>query len=164
MLNKKIEINYIEYDSIEELPAKDKALVEKAIETLDGSYAPYSDFNVAAALRLSDGTVVTGANQENIAYPSGLCAERTAVFAAHSNYPKQNIDTIAIVSAQGGKLIETPITPCGACRQVLAESQMRSDNPIRVLLCGSGKILEFASVGDILPFIFQNEEVRKRRR
>ncbi len=163
MLKKRIEINYIEYDSTEELSVKDKELMKKAIVALDGSYAPYSDFNVAAALRMSDGTIVTGANQENIAYPSGLCAERTAIFAAHSAHPQLNIEAIAIVSAQGGKLIESPITPCGACRQVLAESQMRAGAPVRILLGGSGKVLEFASVGDILPFIFQNEEVRRRK-
>ncbi len=164
MVNRKIEINYIEYDSMDELSVKDKELMESAIRALDGSYAPYSDFNVGAALRLSDGTIVTGANQENIAYPSGLCAERTAIFAAHSAHPQQNIEAIAIVAGQGGKVLETVVTPCGACRQVMAESQMRAGTPIRVLLGGAGKVLEFASVGDILPFIFQNEEVRRKGR
>ncbi len=164
MITKKLEINYIEYNSIEELSAEDRELMEKAIEALDGSYAPYSDFNVAAAVRLSDGTIVTGANQENIAYPSGLCAERTAIFAAHAQFPQQDISAIAIVSSQEDKLLPTPIAPCGACRQVMAESQMRAGKPLRLLLGGSGKVVEFSSIEGILPYIFNNEEVKKRRR
>ncbi len=164
MITKKIEINYNEYDSINELSVEDKELMEKAIGTLDGSYAPYSNFNVAAAVRLSDGTIVTGANQENIAFPSGLCAERTAIFAAHAQFPQKNISTIAIVSAQDGKLLPTPIAPCGACRQVMAESQMRAGRPVRVLLGGSGRVIEFSSIDGILPYIFNNEEVKRRKR
>ncbi len=164
MITKKIEINYNEYDSISELSAPDKELMEKAIETLGGSYAPYSNFNVAAAVRMTDGTIVTGANQENIAYPSGLCAERTAIFSAHAQFPKENITAIAIVSAQDDVLLPTPVAPCGACRQVMAESQMRYGKPVRVLLGGSGRIIEFSSVDGILPYVFNNEEVKRKKR
>ena len=162
MKNKRLEINYIEYDSPSEMTAEDRLLLKNAMEALEGSYAPYSNFNVGAAVRMSDGSIVTGANQENIAYPSGLCAERTAIFSAHAKYPNLNIEAIAIVSAQDGKILETPISPCGACRQVMAESQMRAGSPIKIILGGSGHILEFASVEGVLPFIFNNSEVGKK--
>lgn len=159
--NKKIEIDYIEYDSLLELPSEDKELLEKAIEAISGSYAPYSFFNVGAALRLSDGTIVKGANQENLAYPSGLCAERTAIFAAHANYPDLNIKAIAITAAKNGKVLKELVTPCGACRQVMAESQMRAGSPIKVILGSSDKVWVFSSVDGVLPFIFDSKEIRK---
>lgn len=160
MQDKKIEINYIEYDSMAEMPSDDRSLLQKAIDAIHGSYAPYSCFNVGAAVRLSNGAVVQGANQENIAYPSGLCAERTAVFSAHSQYPEEKILAIAIVSAQNGKLSNDPVSPCGACRQVLAESQKRAGSPIAIILGSSDKILKFSSVESVLPFIFDSSEVR----
>lgn len=162
MVNKKIEINYVEYASLSELSSEDRELLEKAVEAISGSYAPYSSFSVGAALRLSDGTVVKGANQENLAYPSGLCAERTAIFAAHANYPDLNIEAIAIAAAKNGKVLKELVTPCGACRQVLAESQMRAGFPIRVILGSSDKVWVFSSVESILPFIFNSKELRKR--
>ena len=99
-------------------------------------------------------TVVTGANQENAAFPSGLCAERTALFAAHAQYPRLPVRAIAIAACRGGRLVEEPAWPCGACRQVLAESQKRAEAPVRVIVGGLSRIVVFSCVEDILPFIF----------
>lgn len=156
MQNKKLEINYLEYSGLEELEPKDRELCEAAEKALTGSYAPYSKFNVGAAVRLSDGRIVTGANQENAAYPSGLCAERTAMFSAHANHPDTPMTAIAITSAQNGKLNEDITAPCGACRQVMAEYQKVSGRKWTILLYGKKKIIKLSQVDDIMPFIFTN--------
>ena len=126
MTKKHLSIDYIEYASAGEMEPADQALVVEAIEAEKGSYSPYSHFSVGAALRLEDGTVVRGANQENVAYPSGLCAERTAMFAAGANYPDLAFDTLAIVARDHGVMCEYPASPCGSCRQVMAEYQPES--------------------------------------
>jgi len=156
MQNKKLEINYLEYNGLEELEPKDRELCEAAEKALAGSYAPYSKFNVGAAVRLSDGSIVTGANQENAAYPSGLCAERTAMFSAHANHPDTPMTAIAITAAQNGKLNEDITAPCGACRQVMAEYQKVSGRKWTILLYGKKKIIKLSQVDDIMPFIFTN--------
>ena len=156
MQNKKIEINYLEYSGLEELEPRDRELCEAAEKALAGSYAPYSKFNVGAAVRLADGRIVTGANQENAAYPSGLCAERTAMFSAHANHPGTPMTAIAITAAQNGKLNEDITAPCGACRQVMAEYQKISGRKWTILLYGKKKIIKLSQVDDILPFIFTN--------
>ena len=156
MQNKKLEINYLEYSGLEELEPKDRELGEAAEKALTGSYAPYSKFNVGAAVRLADGSIVTGANQENAAYPSGLCAERTAMFSAHANHPDTPMTAIAITAAQNGKLNEDITAPCGACRQVMAEYQKVSGRKWTILLYGKKKIIKLSQVDDILPFIFTN--------
>ena len=156
MQNKKLEINYLEYSGLEELEPKDRELCEAAEKALTGSYAPYSKFNVGAAVRLADGSIVTGANQENAAYPSGLCAERTAMFSAHANHPATPMTAIAITAAQNGKLNEDITAPCGACRQVMAEYQKVSGRKWTILLYGKKKIIKLSQVDDILPFIFTN--------
>ena len=156
MQNKKLEINYLEYSGLEELEPKDRELCEAAEKALTGSYAPYSKFNVGAAVRLSDGRIVTGANQENAAYPSGLCAERTAMFSAHANHPDTPMTAIAITAAQNGKLNEDITAPCGACRQVMAEYQTKGGVPMTILLVGADYILKFARVESVLPFIFDS--------
>ena len=156
MQNKKIEINYLEYSGLEELEPGDRELCEAAEKALTGSYAPYSKFNVGAAVRLADGSIVTGANQENAAYPSGLCAERTAMFSAHANHPGTPMTAIAITAAQNGKLNEDITAPCGACRQVMAEYQKISGRKWTILLYGKKKIIKLSQVDDILPFIFTN--------
>ena len=156
MQNKKLEINYLEYSGLEELEPKDRELCEAAEKALTGSYAPYSKFNVGAAVRLADGSIVTGANQENAAYPSGLCAERTAMFSAHANHPDTPMTAIAITAAQNGKLNEDITAPCGACRQVMAEYQTKGGVPMTILLVGADYILKFARVESVLPFIFDS--------
>ncbi len=135
---------------------QDQEVVKAAIEAQKGSYAPYSNFNVGAAVRLEDGTIVKGANQENAAYPSGLCAERTAMFAAGATYPGVPMTTLAIVGGFGFTLSETPCTPCGGCRQVMAEYQTAGKRPLSVIMFGTEKTWKFEKVDDILPFIFDS--------
>ena len=149
-------ISFKEYSSIEEMDAADRMLVEEAIEAQKGSYAPYSSFNVGAAVLLEDGTVVRGSNQENAAYPSGLCAERTAIFAASANHPGKAMLAIAIVGGFDHAVAATPCTPCGACRQVMAEYQTLSGKPMRIIMYGTGRAWKFDRVDDILPFIFDS--------
>jgi cytidine deaminase len=152
----RLAINYDEYSSIEEMDPKDQALVREAIEAQKGSYAPYSRFNVGAAVLLEDGTVVRGSNQENAAYPSGLCAERTAMFAAGANHPGKAMVSLAIVGGFGHSVSPTPCSPCGACRQVMAEYQTLGGKPLSVIMFGTEKAWKFAKVDDILPFIFDS--------
>lgn len=156
MVRKEIRIGYEEYASVEEMTAADRDLCRAAVEALEGSYAPYSHFHVGAAVRLSDGTVVKGANQENAAYPSGLCAERTAMFSAGANFPGLDIVSIAIVARQDGRICSEPVAPCGACRQVMIQYQNKAGKPMSVILVGADHIKKFARVDDILPLIFDN--------
>ena len=156
MTEKRITIDFIEYASPEEMMPQDRELVEAALRARAGSYSPYSKFRVGAALRLVDGTIVLGANQENIAYPSGLCAERTAMFAAGANYPGVAFDTLAIVGGNGDEVCEMPAAPCGACRQVMAEYQRLYGQPLKVILIGTHAIYKFAQVDDLLPLIFDS--------
>lgn len=156
MTERELKIKYVEYSSFQDMEETDRALVFSAIEAIDGSYAPYSHFNVGAAVLLSDGTVVKGANQENAAYPSGLCAERTAMFAAGAAYPDLEMRCIAVAAKQNGILCPEPAAPCGACRQVMAQYQTKAGQPVSIILVGSRKILKFFRVDDLLPFIFDN--------
>ena len=156
MTNKEIKIAFTEYAGAAEMEAEDRTLIEKAIEATKHSYAPYSNFNVGAALLLDNGEIVTGSNQENAAYPSGLCAERTAMFYASSQYPQHAILKIAIAATQGGVLCGNPATPCGSCRQVMAQYQLRGGKPMQIILAGSEKILKFEKVDDLLPLIFDS--------
>ncbi len=144
----------IGYCQPDELSADDRQLVEQAKAATANSYSPYSRFAVGAALRLADGTVVTGANQENAAFPSGLCAERTAIFAAQAQHPDQAIDTIAIAARNAVGLMPKPVVPCGACRQVMTEIEDRYRRPVRILLYGTEGIYVIRSVKDILPLSF----------
>lgn len=156
MTTKEIKIAYEEYASLEELSALDRALSEAAVAAVEQSYAPYSRFNVGAAVRMADGSIYTGSNQENIAYPSGLCAERTAMFYAHSHSKGVAMESIAIAAMQDGKLCPDPATPCGACRQVMAEFQTESGKDMSILLVGGKSIWKFKKVDDILPLIFDS--------
>ena len=156
MVRKELRIGYDEYSSVEEMSSGDRELCLAAVEALDGAYAPYSHFYVGAAVRLSDGTIVKGANQENAAYPSGLCAERTAMFAAGAQYPGLDMVSIAIVARQDGRICSDPAAPCGACRQVMAQYQTRSGKPMSIILVGADRILKFEQVDDLLPFIFDS--------
>lgn len=154
-MDKELTIRYQEFDLLAELAAGDRELLQRAVEATEGSYAPYSGFHVGAALRLADGTVVVGSNQENMAYPSGLCAERTAVFAASAQRPDcRDYRALAIVGRDaGGRLCEA--SPCGACRQVLSEYEQRQGSPLRVLCyLDGGGVRVFPSVASLLPFSF----------
>ena len=156
MVTKEIDIKYIEYSSLEELLPEDRELASEAIAAMGGAYAPYSHFHVGAAVRMSNGQIVRGANQENAAFPSGLCVERTAMFAASARYPDKDMLSIAIAGGVHGKLSGNPATPCGACRQVMAQYQAKSGKPMSVLMVAEGRILKFDRVDDILPLIFNS--------
>lgn len=156
MTSKEIKIAYLEFDSIDQLNPEDRELAEEAIKATEGSYAPYSGFNVGAAVRLDNGVIIQGANQENAAYPSGLCAERTAMFYASAAYPQNAITAIAITASQNGIICDNPATPCGACRQVMAQYQSKGGQPLQIILAGSKKIWKFEKVDDLLPLIFDS--------
>ena len=144
-----------------ELNAQDRLLVEAAKEATKNSYSPYSKFQVGAALRLANGTIVTGSNQENASYPLGLCAERTAIFHAQHMYPDQPIEALAIAAFANGHFYPEPISPCGACRQVMLEVEDRYDRPMRVLLYGTSGTHVVEHVKALLPFQFVSESLKK---
>lgn len=156
MTNKEIKIAYIEYESLDQLDADDRKTADAAVEAISLSYAPYSRFNVGAAVMFEDGEIVKGANQENAAYPSGLCAERTALFYASASRPDKAMKILAIAAGQEGKLCDSPATPCGACRQVMAQYQTKSGRPMAVILVGAKKNWKFEKVDDLLPLIFDS--------
>lgn len=156
-----IDINIsIESFQLDELSPQDQELIRAAIEATKNAYANYSRFYVGAALRLENGKMVIGANQENAAFPSGLCAERTAVFAAQANYPDSPIETLAIAGRNEKGVLPNPITPCGACRQVILEIEDRYKKPIKILLYGTQKIYCVRSVKDLLPLSFVDDNMR----
>lgn len=157
MNKKSISIDYLEYKSIDELPENDAILLSKAIEAAKGAYAPYSKFRVGAALRLKSGKIVLGANQENSAFPSGLCAERTAMFAASANNPQDSFDAIAITAIRpNGEMLPDPTYPCGACRQVMVEYEMLSKSPLKIIIGAKNCIQVFEGVRCMMPFAFDN--------
>lgn len=156
-MEKAITFRYHEYNALDEMSVHDRDLVKSAIGAMQNAYAPYSNFKVGAAIRFDDGTVTCGSNQENIAYPSGLCAERTAMFYAQAAYPEKTIDAIAIASASGDTLNDSPVYPCGACRQVLLESELRNAKPIRVICYGGKRTVEVPSASSLLPLQFEME-------
>ncbi len=156
-----IDINIsIQSYQLNELSPQDQELVQAAIKATKNAYANYSRFYVGAALRLENGKMVIGANQENAAFPSGLCAERTAVFAAQANYPDSPIETLAIAGRNEKGVLPNPITPCGACRQVILEIEDRYKKPIKILLYGTQKIYCVRSVKDLLPLSFVDDNMR----
>ena len=150
-LELKIEIGFC---SVDELKEADRELVEAARQATANSYSPYSHFSVGADLRLSDGEIIIGANQENAAFPSGLCAERTAMFAAQAQCPSQSVVALAIAAQNNGVPTARPVAPCGACRQSLIEIEERYKRPMKVLLCGTEGVYIVNSVKDLLPLSF----------
>ncbi len=151
----KIESVLTVYDNIEELSKDVISLMEKAMEARHNAYAPYSKFNVGAALLLDNGEVVTGSNQENASYPSGLCAERTAIYYAGAKYPKAKIVQMAIIAGSTIKQTMSPIPPCGACRQAIAEYEVKQDAPIEIYFMGeTGKVVKSNSLANLLPLVF----------
>jgi cytidine deaminase len=148
------QFQYKEYQRLEELSEPQRELVSGAIEAARKAYAPYSSYMVGAALRLQDGTIITGNNQENAAYPSGLCAERVALFYAGARFPEQAVTSMAVVALKDGSLQSAPVSPCGGCRQVMLEKESQGKNAIEVILYGSGRIWVINSAKDLLPFPF----------
>jgi cytidine deaminase len=161
MKHHKLSITYYEYESISKLKKDDRLLLEEAEKAMHQAYSPYSGFSVGAALELVTGDVITGNNQENAAYPSGLCAERVAMFAASSRYPGIPFKTIAITAKSEKFLVNYPVSPCGACRQVMAEYENSRKAPLRVILRGErGKVIVFDSSNDLLPFVFNSDQLK----
>ena len=162
MIKKDLSFHIYEVENISELNDREQELVMLARKMTDSAYAPYSEFFVGAAVLLENGEIITGSNQENGAYPSGLCAERVAVFAASAMFPGVPMKVIA-VSAKTARLeMEEPVSPCGACRQVLLEYEMLQKKPIRVLLSKEdGKIIILEKVNDLLPLSFSGNGLKK---
>ena len=145
--------------SYEELDQADKRLIDEAKEATRRSYAPYSHFHVGAAARLANGSVITGNNQENAAYPSGICAERTTLFYANAQYPEEAVETLAIAARTEKDFLDSPIPPCGACRQVMLETEKRFNRPMRIMLYGKKEISVMEGVGTLLPLSFGAENM-----
>lgn len=155
-MKKEITIKYEHLTSINELSAEDLQLVEKAREVAKNAYAPFSGFHVGACLRLSDGSTVTGSNQENAAFPSGLCAERVALFYAGANFSDLAIETLCIVAKGDFMPPENDLAPCGSCRQVMLESENRQKHPFKVLLVNADDSVNcFETASDLLPLNFK---------
>jgi cytidine deaminase len=156
-------ISYETYDGIEELSETDQMLCLKAKEALVTSHSPYSKFKVGTAVLLDDDQIVLGSNQENVAYPSGLCAERVALFNVGSNYPNAIIKTMAITAQTENFKIENPVTSCGGCLQTMSEYEKKQKSPIEILFyCIDGKILKVKGVNCLLPFGFVEDRLGGR--
>ena len=154
---KEISINtsFTVYQSVAELPQDVQSLMEQAVEIRKKAYAPYSKFRVGAALLLDNGKVVLGSNQENAAYPSGLCAERVAIFQSGAIYPEAKIVKMAVSAASDTNKTTTPIPPCGACRQSISEYEFKQEYPIEIYFMGeSGEVYLSKSIANLLPLTF----------
>jgi cytidine deaminase len=157
----KINITINEYSNIGQLSTEEQNLIRKALDAAEFSYSPYSGFNVGAAILLENKEIITGNNQENAAYPDGLCAERVALFYANSRFPDVPITCIAIAAKTVSGITEGPVTPCGSCRQSLIETENRFSKPIRVIMMGKKKIFSVDSVRDLLPLSFDSSFLPK---
>lgn len=145
------------FDSIDDLPEDITSLMKEAIAIRQKSYSPYSNFSVGAAILLDNGEIITGNNQENASYPSGLCAERTAIYYAGAQYPNAKILKMALTAGSKLKPTITPIPPCGACRQAIAEYEVKQDSPIEIYFMGeTGKVAKSHSLANLLPLVFDN--------
>lgn len=146
------------FESIQELPADVQNLIQEAVTIRKTAYAPYSNFKVGAAILLSNGKIILGSNQENAAYPSGLCAERVAIYHAGSVYPEATILKMVISAASGSSTTDAPIPPCGACRQSIAEYEIKQNNPIKIYFMGEiGPIYKSDSLKNLLPLLFDKK-------
>lgn len=153
MTKAKIELRF-ESKKFTDLSTAQKAVVEAAAKACEGSYSPYSGFAVGAAVEMFDGRIISASNQENASYPSGLCAERNVLFYAKSQYPKGEIVRLAIVAKKNGQVTETPVSPCGACRQVMTETAIRQKGKMELIMAGADTCVIISDVNDLLPFRF----------
>jgi len=160
---KNITISYREYCGQQELSSEDQELIKASEEAAHSAYAPYSQFRVGAAIRLESGRVVQGANVEHSAFPSGICAERTALSSAITNFADDRPVTIAITAISNTGSVAESVTPCGNCRQVIAEEENRWGKGIRILLAGKNKILEIEGIDKLLPLQFNRNSLRPDR-
>ena len=162
MQKKSISIAFEEYSSINELSEADRNLCGEAVKSMSSSHSPYSGFRVGAAVQLKSGKIVYGSNQENVAYPSGLCAERVALFAIGSAYPDDPILSMAITAHTEHFVIKEPVTSCGACLQVMAEYEKMQKSPIKVLFyCVDGAVIRTEGIKSLLPFAFSENRLEK---
>ena len=160
---KEVKIKFLEYENEQELKQEEQDLLSDALDSVEKSYAPYSEFHVGAAVLLENGVVVTGSNQENAAYPSGLCAERVALFYASSQYPEVKIKALAISAKSEHFLVNNPITPCGSCRQVIVEAEHRQQLKIKIIMRGeTGPVHVVPGIEALLPFTFYEDKLKKK--
>ncbi|MGB6152811.1 MAG: cytidine deaminase [Pricia sp.] len=157
MQKQRVSFEMTVFDGLAELSEKDQVLMSKAVEARKNAYAPYSNFQVGAAVLLENGQVVIGNNQENACYPSGLCAERVAIFQAGALYPNVSIKAVAITATSKNYIVDTPAAPCGNCRQAMLEYETKQKKPIKILMMGqTGKVIECDAIADILPLGFDS--------
>lgn len=160
---KQVSFSVQEFNSLKELDKADRELLEQAVDASERSYSPYSTFQVGAALRTVNGIIISGNNQENAAYPSGLCAERVALFFAQAQYPDVPIESIAIFARSKEFKLDQPVTPCGSCRQVMAEYENRHGLRMRVIMAnGDGLVQIVEGMENLLPLMFMLEKLKKR--
>jgi len=150
----KVETIVYEYSNLFELSELDQKVIRKAKESANNSYSPYSKFQVGSAVYLENGEIISGNNQENAAYPSGLCAERVALFYANSRFPDQKVKIMAIAAKGKNGFTSEPVSPCGSCRQVMIESEERFEETIKLILVGEDKILVLSNIAQLLPLSF----------
>jgi cytidine deaminase len=148
-----------EYNSVDDLPEIDRKLIAAAREAAEKAYAPYSKFNVGAAVLLANGEIIRGNNQENADFTDGLCAERVALFFAHATYPDVAVKVLAVTAKNGDKLVSGPAQPCGSCRQVLIETESRYKQSIRLIMDGAEKIMVLEGADSLLPFAFKPDSL-----
>ncbi|TCK68508.1 cytidine deaminase [Winogradskyella wandonensis] len=153
----KIETTLEVYDSIEDTSETVQNLMKVAVEARNKAYSPYSRFDVGAAILLDNGEIISGSNQENASYPSGLCAERTAIYYAGAKYPKAKMLKMALTASSQNQLTLQPIPPCGACRQAIAEYEVKQNLPIEIYFMGAkGKVVKSKSLANLLPLVFES--------
>ncbi len=151
----KVESTFFVFDDLKDIPSDVQQLMQNASEARDNAYAPYSKFHVGTAILLDNDEVVTGSNQENASYPSGLCAERTAIYYSGAKYPKAKILKMAIIAGSTKNITSKPIPPCGACRQAIAEYEIKQASPIEIYFMGeTGKVVKSNSLANLLPLLF----------
>lgn len=162
MPDQNITISYEEYSSIDDLEIPDQNLCKEAVKAMATSHSPYSEFRVGTAIKLESGRIVYGSNQENVAYPSGLCAERVALFSIGSSYPGERIISMAVTAHTEHFQITEPVTSCGACLQVMAEYEKKQVSPIEVLFyCQNGSVIKVRGIKSLLPFAFEETRLKK---
>jgi len=161
LMKKEIKVTYEEFAGINELDAADRNLCLEAVKALENSHSPYSKFRVGAAMRLKSGKIIYGSNQENVAYPSGLCAERVALFSWGANHPDDPIESMAVTAQTDEFELLQPTTPCGSCLQVIAEYEKNQGSPIDILLyCQKGAVWKTSGIHNFLPFLFFEDRLK----
>jgi cytidine deaminase len=161
MINHQIKIDFTEYAAVTELDESRQALCVEAVKALKTSHSPYSKFRVGAALRLKSGKIILGSNQENVAYPSGLCAERVALFHWGANHPDDPIEAMAVTAKTDEFKLNQPVASCGSCLQVMAEYEKKQDAAIEyILFCSDGPVWVIRGIESFLPFLFFEDRLR----